>query len=80
MFFVVEDECLILKYLMRQDNKHYAISAYHFIRHDEEVKLLSQGRYFLEFLASEYFTNRIVRSIDDNHLGTRSNSSSVLPS
>jgi len=54
--------------------------AHHFICHDEQVELLCKGGNLLQFGAGEYFPNRVVRGIDYNYFGTRSDSGSARTS
>ena len=79
VFFVVKDEAVILMSSLIRVPAHTlgtAIWAYHFIRHDEEIELLRDRGYFLQFSASKNLPHGVVRRVDDNHFGTRSDRSS----
>lgn len=75
MFFVVKDEAVVLEKKLIRVRAHTlgTVSwAHHFIRHDEKIELLCERGYFLQFRASKNLPNGVVRRVDDDNLGARS--------
>jgi hypothetical protein len=75
VFFVVKDKAVVLVTKLIRVRVHtldMVSCAHYFVRHDEEIELFCERGYFLQFRASENLPHGVVRRVDDDNLGARS--------